>query len=139
MRETNFIKTAFSQYLAEQKLMGSECPACGSQFLPPRPMCPACFNADMRWVKMGTQGKLTAFTVVHIASTAMIEAGYGRENPHCSGIVQLDNGISISAQILGADTSNPASIKIGSPVEAVFLERGEGEQKETFLAFKLSS
>ena len=135
----NITKVAFSQYLAEHKLMGSECPACGSQFLPPRPMCPSCFNAEMRWVKMGTQGNLTAFTIVHIASTAMIEAGYGRENPHCSGIVQLDNGISISAQILGVDTSNPPSIKIGSPVEAVFLERGDGESKETFLAFKLSN
>ena len=69
----------------------------------------------------------------------MIEAGYGRENPHCSGIVALDNGLSISAQILGVDPLNPDKIKIGSPVKAVFIDRGEGEQKETFLAFELES
>jgi uncharacterized OB-fold protein len=91
----------------------------------------------MKWVKLGTQGTLAAFTVVNIASTAMIEAGYGRENPHCSGIVKLDDDLAISAQILGVDTANPESIKIGSPLEAVFIDRGEGDQKETFLAFQV--
>jgi uncharacterized OB-fold protein len=137
MAENTFTKSAFSQHLAEHKLMGTECTACGAQFLPPRPMCAECFSDQMRWVEMGTRGTLTAFTVVHIASTAMIVAGFGRENPHCSGIVQLENGPSISAQILGVDTSNPTLIKVGSPVEAVFLERGEGDQQETFLAFEL--
>jgi len=132
-------KAAFSQRLAEHKLMGTECTACGTQHLPPRPICPQCFGSQMRWVDMGTRGTLTAFTTVNIASTAMIEAGYGRENPHCSGIVQLENGLSISAQILGVDTTNPDSIKIGSALEAVFLERGEGDQKETYLAFELVS
>jgi uncharacterized OB-fold protein len=88
---------------------------------------------------MNPHGTLTAFTTVHIASSAMVEAGYGRENPHCSGIVQLENGLSISAQILGVDVSDPTSIKIGSPVEAVFLERGEDDQKETILAFQPAS
>ena len=71
----------------------------------------------MSWVDMGTKGTLAAFTVVHIASTAMIEAGYGRQNPHCAGIVKLENGLSISAQILGVDTADPPSIKIGTPAD----------------------
>ncbi len=133
-----FTKAEFSQKLAEHQLMGTECMACGAQYLPPRPMCPACFSGDMRWIEMVTTGTLAAFTVVHIASTAMIAAGYGRENPHCSGIVKLENGLSISAQILGVDTKKPETIQIGSPLEAVFIERGEGEQKETVLAFQLA-
>jgi uncharacterized OB-fold protein len=91
----------------------------------------------MTWVELFTKGTLVAFTVVNIASTAMINAGYGRENPHCSGIVKLENGLSISAQILGVVTANPESIQIGLPVEAVFIDRGEGDQKETFLAFQV--
>jgi len=137
MGDQTFTHTTFSQHLAEHKLMGTECVACGEQFLPPRPMCTNCFGSEMRWVELGTRGTLAAFTTVHIASTAMIQAGYGRDNPHCSGIVQLENGLSISAQILGVDTGNPGSIKIGSPVEAVFVERGEGDQKQTFLAFEM--
>ena len=137
MTEKTFTKAAFSQHLAEEKLMGSECAACGKQFLPPRPMCPACYHGEMRWVEMPVTGKLVAFTIVSIASTAMIEAGYGRDNPHCSGIVELDNGQKISAQILGVDTSDPTSIKIGTPVKATFIPRGEGEEAETFLAFEV--
>ncbi len=139
MRETTFTKSAFSQHLADHKIMGTECTNCGTQFLPPRPMCTNCYSGEMRWVELDQHGTLAAFTTVHITSTAMTEAGYGRDNPHCSGIVQLDNGLSISAQVLGVDTSNPASIQIGSSVEAVFLERGDGEQKETILAFQLVS
>lgn len=136
MTAETFTRADFSQHLAEEKLMGSECTACGKQYLPPRPMCPECFNGGMRWVELPTRGTLAAYTVVSIASTAMIEAGYGRDNPHCSGIVKLENGLSISAQILGVDTSDPASIKIGTPLEAIFISRGEGEREETFLAFQ---
>jgi hypothetical protein len=137
MGDANITKAAFSQHLAEHKLMGTVCDNCGAEFLPPRPMCPECFSGEMTWKEMGTTGKLAAFTVVHIASTKMIEAGYGRENPHCSGIVTLDNGLSISAQILGVDTTHPEMIRIGSPVEVVFIDRGEGEEKETFLGFEV--
>jgi uncharacterized OB-fold protein len=67
----------------------------------------------------------------------MLEAGYGRENPHCSGIVKLDNGLSISAQILGVDVANPERIQIGTPVKVSFLDRGEGEDAKTYLAFEV--
>jgi len=139
MGDTTFTKQGFSQHLTEHKIMGTECTNCGTQHLPPRPLCPNCFSTELRWVEMPSQGTLAAFTTVHIVSSAMIEAGYGRENPHCSGIVQLENGLSISALILGVDAFDPTSIKVGSPVEAVFLERGEGDHKETILAFQPAS
>jgi uncharacterized OB-fold protein len=82
------------------------------------------------------KGRLAAFTTIHIAPTAMIEAGYGRDNPYCSGIVELANGLSISAQILGVDVNQPGEIVIGTPVEAEFTERGEGDEAKTFLAFR---
>jgi uncharacterized OB-fold protein len=136
MDATNFTKASFSQNLAEHKIIGSECVSCGAQYLPPRPMCPECFGGKMKAVELGTRGTLAAYTVVNIASTAMIEAGYGRENPHCSGIVELENGLRISAQILEVDTAKPEAILVGMPLEAVFVTRGEGEDAETFLAFQ---
>lgn len=136
MQGTNFTKATFSQHLAEQKIIGSHCQSCGTQYLPPRPMCPECYSGKMELVEFGTRGTLLAFTIVHIASTKMIDAGYGRENPHCSGIVELENGLRISAQILGLDAANPSTIVIGTPLEAVFVTRGEAEQLETFLAFQ---
>jgi uncharacterized OB-fold protein len=88
---------------------------------------------------MGGQAKLRAFTVVHIATSAMIEAGYGRDNPYFSGIVKLDEGPSISAQILGADAAHPQQLAIGTPLNAIFVARGEGEEEKSFLAFEVES
>ena len=122
--------------LADRKLIGSRCTICGARYAPPRPLCPEHPDAAMEAVVLSGKGRLSAFTTIHIALTAMIEAGYGRENPYCVGIVQLDEGPAISAQILGVDVSDPASIVIGTLLKAVFIERGEGEARRTFLAFE---
>ena len=137
MADKDFTSAAFQAHLAEHRLMGARCRTCGSLYLPPRPMCAKCYSEDMEWTGVPAQGTLAAFTTIHIAPTAMIEAGYGRDNPYCSGIVKLENGLAISAQILGVDAKNPASIQIGAPVTVEFVERGEGEAKKTVLAFRV--
>ena len=136
MSERQMTGDAFYQYLAEQKLMGSRCQSCGALHLPPRSLCPACYNDELAWEQVSGRGKLVAFTTVHIAPTAMIEAGYGRTNPYCTGIVQLDEGPSISAQITGVDPAAPEEIEVGTPVRVAFVQRGEGEKEHTFLAFE---
>jgi uncharacterized OB-fold protein len=135
MAERDFNSTSFYQFLAEEKLMGSHCNSCKAQFLPPRALCPSCYGEDMEWIEMPAEGKLVAYTTIHIAPTAMIEAGYDRENPYCAGIVELANGTRISAQILGVPAAQPEAIAIGAPVHAVFVKRGEGESEKAFLAF----
>ena len=90
----------------------------------------------MAWEEMRGQGKLIAFTTIHIAPTVMIEAGYDRKNPYCVGIIQLEEGPAISAQIVGIDPSKPGEIKIGIPLQVTYVERGEGKEKRTYLAFE---
>lgn len=136
MDESAFTASAFQSFLAQHKLMGSRCRSCGALYLPPRPLCPACYSTELEWAELSGQGRLLAFTVVHIAPTAMIEAGYGRDNPYVSGIVQLAEGPAISAQILGVDPTHPRQIAIGMPVRVAFVERGEGDARRTFLAFE---
>lgn len=89
----------------------------------------------MRWEEVGGKGKLVAFTIIHIAPSLMSEAGYGRDNPYCAGIVQLDEGPAISAQILSVDPGRPEQIQIGTPLRVAYVERGEGEKRRTYLAF----
>ena len=132
----DFSNAAFTQHLTKHKLMGTQCLDCDTQYLPPRPMCTQCFGENMEWTQLPETGKLTAFTAIHIAPTAMIEAGYGRDNPYVAGIVELENGLSISAQILGLDPTKPEEIIIGTQLMAEFVERGEGEEAKTFLAFR---
>lgn len=131
-----FTGTAFYEFLGEKRLMGSRCASCGALHVPPRPLCPACFGEEMAWEKMSGRGSLVAFTTVHIAPTAMIEAGYDRHNPYCAGIVRLAEGPAVSAQILGVDPTRPDEIEIGTPLRVSFVQRGEGEQARTYLAFE---
>jgi uncharacterized OB-fold protein len=101
-------------------------------------MCPTCYGEEMAWEEMAGEGELVAFTTVHIAPTAMIDAGYGRDKPYCAGIVRLKEGPAISAQILGVDPTRPDEIEIGTPLHVAFVERGEDEQTRTYLAFERS-
>ena len=116
--------------------MGSRCQSCGTLHLPPRALCPVCHDEEMKWEQMSGKGKLVAFTTIHIAPTAMIEAGYGRDNPYCTGVVQVDEGPAISAQIVGVDATQPEEIEIGTLLHATFVERSTGGDNQTFLAFE---
>lgn len=135
--ERPFTPASFTQFLNEKKLMGSHCTNCGGIFLPPRAICPKCYSDQLEWVEFSGKATLVAFTSIYIAPTAMIAAGYGRDKPYLAGVVELDDGVKISAQILGLDASRPDQVKIGTALTAEFVERGEGEAKKTALAFRV--
>ena len=137
MSDMEFTSTTYYKALSERKLVASRCKSCGKLYFPARPMCPECHGKDMEAVELSGKGKLTAYSVIYIATTAMIQAGFDRKNPYCAAIVQLEEGPSICAQVVGADVTHPETIKIGSPVTATFLDRGEGEAKKTFLGFQI--
>jgi len=135
MSERTFSEHAFQAYLSEGKLMGSRSKATGKVYIPPRPLDPETHSDEMEWVELSGKGELAAFTSVFIGPNAMIKAGYDRKNPYLSGIVKLEEGPFISAQILGLDAVCPDINIIGTPLTVQFIERGEDEEKRTFLAF----
>jgi hypothetical protein len=139
MSEKAFTPAEFYQFLGEHKLMGTRCRQCGATFLPPRPLCSHCHTGEMEWVELSGKGKLTGFSIISIAPTLMLAAGYDRKNPYCAGFVQLEEGPSISAQILGVDVCRPEAIAIGTPVTVAYVERGEGEARKTYLAFQVEA
>jgi uncharacterized protein len=130
--ERPFTAASFQAYLNEERLMGSVCPHCQAHFLPPRAICPHCYSDQLTWVEFGGQGKLAAYTAIYIAPSAMIAAGYGRDNPSLAGVVELEEGVKISGQILGE------GVAVGTPLTALFVERGEGEAKRRYLAFQVA-
>jgi len=134
--ESEFTGTAFNKFLSEEKLMGTRCKGCGALHLPPRPICTKCNSRDMEWVELNGKGKLSAFTSICVGTTIMAQEGCGRDNPYCSGVVELDEGVKVCGRILGVDTQNPEKIKIGTPLSVEYVHRGEGENKKTFLAFR---
>ena len=131
-----FTATSFNQYLAEHRLMGARCTTCGALHLPPRAICTACHGDRLEWAETSGRGKLAAFTSIYVAPSAMVAAGYTRENPYISGIVELEEGVKISARILGVDARNPDIRWIGAALTVDFVIQGEGDAAKTCLAFK---
>ncbi len=136
MEERAISPISFHKFLNEDKLMGSKCKKCGALYTPPRPICLKCNSTDMGWAELKGKGKLETFTVIVIGPPWMIEQGYDRNHPYTSGVVDLDEGVKIDARIEGVDVANPDNIKIGTPMTVEFLHRGEGENMQTYLAFK---
>ena len=136
MEERPFTDLSYEQFLNEEKIMGCRCKKCQALYLPPRPICIKCFGDEMEWVEMKGKGKLVAFTCIGIGPPFMMEEGFDRNNPYCSGVVELEEKVRIDARIEGFDTSKPETIKVGTPVTVEFLHRGEGENMRTFPAFK---
>lgn len=137
--ERPFTAASFQVFMNEGKLMGSRNRVTGEMFVPPRPIDPRTHGDDMEWVELSGRGKLAAFTSVYIGTSAMIDAGYDRSNPYIAGIVELEEGPRISAQIVGVDGKQPDIAWIGRPVHASFIERGEDEKRRAFLGFEFTS
>jgi uncharacterized OB-fold protein len=144
LRVIPFTISSYEKFLKENKVMASECKKCAKLWLPPRPMCINCYNDKMEWVELKGEGKLISFTVISIGTVAMINAGYKKNKPYCVGIVEMEEGPRISAQILGVDVTHPDNIEIGTPLGAEFVERGSwhfvgelAKMRKIYLAFRL--
>ena len=136
MEERPFNDISYEQFLAEERLMGSKCKGCGALFVPPRPICIHCGSSEMEWVEANGKGRLAAFNCIAVGPPFMRKLGYGRNNPYCTGVIQLEEGPRVVARIEEVQTSRPDEIKIGMPLSVTFLHSGEGLDRKTTLAFK---
>ena len=136
MEERPISVLSFNKFLSEDKLMGCKCKKCNTLYLPPRHICFKCYSTDMEWVQMKGKGKILTFTSINIGPPWMLAKGFDRTHPYCSGVIGLEEGVRIDARITGVDATKPESIKVGTPVTVEFLHEGEGENTQTFLAFK---
>ena len=125
----------FEQFLSEGKLMGSTCNGCKTLYVPPRSLCPGCRHSEMEWTETAGEGRLAAFTSISIGTPAMIKDGYDRNNPYCSGAVELVEGARVVARIEGVDALRPETIEVGMPLKVRFLHQGVGENRKTVLSF----
>jgi len=143
MIEKAFTIFSFQEFLKEHRLMASKCKKCDALWLPPRPICIKCHSDQLEWVELSGDGKLVAFTVITFGTKPMLNAGYNRDNPYCTGIVEVEEGPRISAEILGVDVLHPESIKIGTLVKVEFVDRESwhfvrelAEIKKIYAAFR---
>ena len=133
-----FTHASFTTFLDEGKLMAARCENCEALSLPPRAICTSCHSEKMAWVELSGNGKLAAFTAVYIGPTFMNEQGFGRNKPYMTGIVELEEGVKISARLLGFGEIPPESVEIGTKMtlEVVALEYGDDTKSQ--LAFRVA-
>ena len=136
MSDCNLESKSFFQALEQDTLIGSRCLNCGHLSIPQRTICRVCHSDQAEMVEFSGHGRLAAFTVIYVPPTEMAEAGFDAKNPYCVGIVTLEEGPRVSAQIVNVDLADPSKIKIGMPVRNTIFERGPDDKRKKVLAFE---
>jgi uncharacterized protein len=111
-------ESAFLRGLADGRLLGQRCPACGKVYLPPRAACPADGVPTKDEVEVSDTGTVTTFCVVSVPFRGQRVAP-----PYVAAAVLLDGAdIAIQHLILGCE---PARVRMGMRVSAVWKPREE--------------
>ncbi len=137
MEDLPLTYAAFQGFLHQGRLMGTRCRGCGAVSLPPRSVCRRCQMDRLDWVEMPTQGRLVAFTCIHVGRSFTLAEGFDRDHPYCVGVVELENGVRLTARITGVDAAHPEQIRIDSPVRAEFFTALTEEGSPPALAFRV--
>jgi uncharacterized OB-fold protein len=107
---TAVTKTAkFVDLLAEGKVEGTVCKACGAKFFPPRADCAKCLSNNMDWFEMPKKGRLETFTTAYYAPF-----GFEADPPYTMGVVDFGNGLKLFARM--AKGIKPEDLKVGVDV-----------------------
>lgn len=111
-------ESAFYRGLAEGRIVGQRCPACGKVYVPPRSACPADGTPTTDEVELSQTGTVTTFCIVNVPFL-----GQRITPPYVSAYVLLD-GADIAFLHLILDI--PAEeVRMGMRVEAVWKPREE--------------
>lgn len=113
----------FCAGLKERRIEALRCGRCGRRYLPPRPVCGNCHLALSEWVTVRDEGRLEAWTVVHVPILDP-RTGRMREAPYGMGLIRLEGADTTLNHYLAE--SEPAKLSIGLRVGAVWRDRLEG-------------
>ena len=94
------------------RLEASKCRKCSKIYFPPRPLCSECRGREFDMTVLPNEGKVYTFTVIHVGT-----AQFADEVPYVVGIIELTNGVKITAQIADCGHAPPA---IGQKVRLEF-------------------
>ncbi len=104
--------------LAEGKVIGQRCPACGKVYVPPRGACPTDGVPTTTDVELPDRGTVTTFCVVNVPFQ-----GQRVPTPYVAASVLLDGAdIAFQHLILGCE---PSEVRMGMRVRAVWKPRDQ--------------
>jgi uncharacterized OB-fold protein len=114
-------ETAYLRALADGRIIGQRCPACGKVYVPPRGTCPADGVPTTQDVELPDTGTVTTFSVVNVAYPG--QRALGVTPPYVAAAVLLDGAdIAFGHLVLGCEASE---VRMGMRVRAVWRPREE--------------
>ena len=108
-------------------LVANECASCGALFFDRRNACASCGRDSFGTRRLASDGVLRAFTVVHRATPDVTV-------PYISGIVDLDGGGVVKANIVGV-APDPASVSLGMRVRLTTFGIGTDSEGTEAISF----
>jgi hypothetical protein len=130
MEQIPFTEEQWIKYSQEKELKIVECQNCGNKVIVPAPACKKCGSRDLAWKDTSGAGTIYTYTVTAVAPPELTAIA-----PYVAGIIDLEEGIKISAIITGVTLgSEPPEDLIGKPVQLDFLEL----EDRKVLAFRLA-
>jgi len=111
------------------RLEGSRCENCGALSVPARHVCPSCSSRRSQMHRFQGAGTLWSFSELY-----QLQRGYPKDVPNVIGLVKLDEGPMLLAQITDAE---PEDLSIGMRVQMVTrLIRSTGEAGPRVYGYK---
>jgi uncharacterized protein len=111
------------------RILGNRCEHCGQEYFPPAVVCRKCYGSKFADVEMPKTGKLLSYT-----QQKESVQGFEDQEPMVFGLLELDNGVRIIAQVVDLPYE---SLKDGLKLRAVFRRiRVEGESGQIFYGYK---
>lgn len=102
------------------RLEGSVCASCSRRSFPPRAVCPGCRSTGLKPFLFCGRGTLYSFTRV-----TQPPRGFGSVAPYAVGMVRLEEGPLVTAQITDADGID---LTIGMALEMVTRKVRDAEE-----------
>src|SRR5262245_36745892 len=97
------------------------CTRCQAYHFYPRATCPQCLSGALEWRRVSGRGRLHTFTIVHRGPR-----DFPLGTPYVLAIVELDEGPRLMTNLVGV-APDPTAVRIGMPVEVVFMDVSDTE------------
>jgi uncharacterized OB-fold protein len=117
--ETPFTISSFYKFANKKRLMAAKCTECGTELLPPKPMCTQCLSTNLKWIEVNGNVKLLTYTIIHIAPEQFQDM-----TPYIIGIVEFENGLRLPGMIRGL---KPETTTVGMDLKIDFEETVSSE------------
>jgi uncharacterized OB-fold protein len=111
----------------EPYLRATVCTRCEARFLGSRVACSRCECREFDTRRLPSTGRVGSFTIIH-------RAARGIPSPYVSALVDLDDGTTVKANVVGC-AADPSAIRLGMRVRLTTMPAGTDVDGVEAIAF----